>query len=69
MKLVSEWKLILKKAWSIRLMLVAGVLSGLEVVLPFLSPGVPDGLMAVLSGCVVCAAFVARLLAQKEIES
>jgi len=25
--------------------------------------------MAVLSGCVVCAAFVARLLAQKEIES
>lgn len=65
MKLDSEWKEILKKAWSIRLMIGAAILSGVEVALPFFSESIPRGVFAALSFVVVGAAFVARLVAQK----
>jgi len=67
MKLDDNWKLIVKKAWSARLMILAAILSGVEVVLPFLSESIPRGTFAVLSGITVAAAFVARLVAQKGI--
>lgn len=66
MKPVDDWRRVLKKAWSIRLMLLAGLLSGVEVVLPFFSHSLPNGLFAALSGITVAAAFVARLVAQKD---
>jgi hypothetical protein len=68
MKLVADWRRVLKRAWSIRLMILAGVLSGVEVIL-----GLPDialyldwpqGMFAAASGLATMAAFVARLLAQ-----
>lgn len=65
MKLIDNWRDVLRKAWSIRLMLLAAVLSGVEVVLPFLSEALPRGLFAVLSFLTVAGAFVARLVAQK----
>jgi hypothetical protein len=34
--LVANWRRVLRYAWSIRLMLFAGLLSGLELVLPLL---------------------------------
>lgn len=67
MKLLSNWKDVIKRAWSMRLMLLAAILSGAEVVLPFLSESIPRGIFAVLSGVTVAAAFVARLVAQKGI--
>jgi hypothetical protein len=67
MKLVDNWESIIKKAWSMRLMILAAILSGVEVVLPFLSESIPRGTFAVLSGITVAAAFVARLVAQKGI--
>lgn len=67
MKLVDNWKSIIKRAWSLRLMILAAILSGVEVVLPFLSESIPRGTFAVLSGITVAAAFVARLVAQKGI--
>jgi len=67
MKLVDNWKFIIRKAWSARLMILAAILSGVEVVLPFLSESIPRGTFAVLSGITVAAAFVARLVAQKGI--
>jgi hypothetical protein len=63
--LIRNWREVLKKAWSIRLMLLAGLLSAIEVVLPLFVYDLPQGLFAALSGLVVMAAFVARLLAQK----
>lgn len=65
MKLVENWRDLLKKAWSLRLMFLAAILSGVEVVLPFLSEALPRGLFAVLSFLTVAGAFVARLVAQK----
>jgi hypothetical protein len=65
MKLLTNWKDVISKAWSMRLMIIAAILSGVEVVLPFLSESIPRGTFAVLSGVTVAAAFVARLVAQK----
>ena len=67
MTLDSDWKRIIKKAWSIRLMIAAALLSGIEVALPFFSESIPRGVFAALSFVVVGAAFVARLVAQKDV--
>lgn len=63
----DDWKTILKKAWSIRFMLLAAILSAVEVILPFFEDRFPRGLFAALSGLAVGAAFVARLVAQKDV--
>jgi hypothetical protein len=61
----KDWRDILRKAWSIRLMILAGVLSGIEVVLPMYSNDLPRGLFAVLSMGTISAAFIARIMAQR----
>lgn len=68
MRLLPEWRRLLRKAWSVRLALIAGVLSGVEVVLPFFADAVPRGMFALLSFVAVCGALVARLVAQKDLE-
>lgn len=65
MKLVSDWRAVLQRAWSVRLMLLAALLSAAEVTLPFLGDFIAPGLLAALSVLTVSAAFVARLLAQR----
>ena len=49
------------------LLILAGALSGIEVVLPVFSDAIPRGPFAVLSFLAVAGAFVARLVAQKEL--
>lgn len=68
MKLLADWKDILKKAWSIRLMILAGLLTGAEMILPMFSDAIPNKLFAVLTFVCVSLALVARLLAQNEVE-
>jgi hypothetical protein len=65
MKLIENWRDIAKRAWSMRLMVLAALLSGVEIVLPLFSEALPRGLFAVLSFLAVAGAFVARLIAQK----
>lgn len=70
MKLIPNWRAVLIKAWSMRLMLLSGLLSGLEVAMPFLrdaieplqivSPGVFAGAALV----VTAAAGIARIIVQ-----
>lgn len=62
--IVSNWRTVLKKAWSVRLMALAAVLTGVEAVLPFFSPLEPSLWFAGVTFVVVCAALVARLVAQ-----
>lgn len=68
MKLVSDWRRVLRRAWSIRLLVLAGFLSGIEVILslPDIAARLdwPQGIFAALSGLTTAAAFVARILAQ-----
>lgn len=67
MTLDSDWKCIIKKAWSVRLMVIAAILSGVEVALPFFASAIPPGMFAALSFLAVSSAFVARLVAQKDV--
>ena len=67
MKLLEDWKEILRKAWSVRFIVLAGVLSGIEVILPFFADAIPRGVFAILSFAAVSAAFVSRIVAQKDL--
>lgn len=69
MKLVWNWKRVLKHAWSIRLIVLAGVLSGAEIALPLIREAidVPAGVFAGLSFAATAGAFIARLVAQETV--
>lgn len=67
MKLYDNWKEILRKAWSIRFLAMAGLLSGAEVILPLFHDDIPKNIFATLSMVFVTAAFVARLVAQRDV--
>jgi hypothetical protein len=69
MKLLPDWKDVLKKAWSVKFLGLAALVSGCEVVLQvagasFLPAGVAPALIGVLSALGI----LARVLAQKEAE-
>lgn len=65
-KLIDEWREVLKKAWSIRFIIITAILNGAEVVLPLFSDSFPRGIFSILSFFSVSGAFLARILAQKE---
>ena len=67
MKLYDNWRQILRKSWSLRFIILAGILSGCEVALPLIGDRFEQGTFAALSFAFVCAAFIARLVAQKDI--
>ena len=68
MRIAPDWRLILRRAWSVRLLVVAVVLSAAEVLLPFVSDHFPRTVFAVISLLVVCGALVARFVAQKGLQ-
>jgi hypothetical protein len=63
----ADWRDVVRKAWSVKFMVLAFCLTMAEVMLPFFSDAVPPRMFAVLSGVAVAGAFVARLVAQKDI--
>ena len=48
-------------------MVIAAVLSGIEVILPFFNESIPKNVFAALSFTFVSAAFIARLVAQRDV--
>lgn len=67
MRLYSNWKEIVRKAWSIKFIILAGLLSAGEVILPMYGDMIPRNVFAVLSGLFCCAALVSRIVAQKDV--
>lgn len=65
LSLNDDWGLILRRAWSIRLIILSGTLTGLEVALPLFSDAVPRGIFAGLSALTSIAALGARVVVQK----
>jgi hypothetical protein len=65
---VPDVRRVLRHAWSIRLIIAAGVFSALEAGIPFFtdSPPLPRGVFALLSVAVSGAAFYFRIVSQKE---
>ena len=68
MRLSADWQKIVRKAWSVRLMIIAGLLSAAEIILPLYADEIPRGTFAALTMLAVTGAFVARLIAQQEFE-
>lgn len=70
MELTTNWRDIVAKAWSMRLIILAAVLSGFEVALPIMREAieplglVPPGAFAGLSFLATAAAGIARIVAQ-----
>ena len=69
MILLNDWKKILKKAWSVRLVLLSGLLSGVEIILPLYVDAIPRGIFATLSIFTAIGATVARVVAQPKMDS
>lgn len=69
MTLIKNAGRVWRKAWSVRLGIIAGVFSGAEVVVPFFADSIPSNLFAVLSFVTVMGAVVARFVAQPEIHN
>lgn len=67
MKLYDNWRELIRRTWSIRFIVLAGVLSGCEVVLPLLGDRIEPGIFAALSLFFTAAAFISRLVVQKGI--
>ena len=64
MTLKDNWKTVFRKAWSVRLGVLAGLFSGAEVILPLFMDTMPRNIFALLSVLAVGGAVVARLIAQ-----
>lgn len=69
-KLVPHAGRVLRRAWSIRLIVAAGILSGCEIALPIIDQvvSIPRGVFAALSGLVTCGALISRLIAQENLK-
>ncbi len=68
MKLRADYRKILAKAWSVRLILLAGLLSTAEAVLPLFANELPRSLFSVATAVAVTGALVARITVQKEFD-
>ena len=68
---VTNWRAVLRRAWSIRLIVLAGALTTIEVALQLSGDilPIPAGLFAALSAFATGGAFIARIVAQKDIDT
>jgi hypothetical protein len=68
--LIPDWKSVLNKAWSVKFMVAAAMLSGAESVAAIagesLAKQFPAGLYAAIVGVITALGVVARLMAQNE---
>ena len=64
MKLIDNASGVLRKAWSVRLGIVAGLFSGAEIIVPLFADAMPRSVFAALSFAAVMGAVIARFVAQ-----
>ena len=69
MTMIDDWRVVAKKAWSMRLILACAALSGMETALPMLSGWMPSGVLAGLSFVTAIAAAVSRVVMQEELHN
>ena len=65
--LLEDWRRIARRAWSIRLSIVAAVFTAAEVVAPLFGDVLPRGVFVLLAFIASIGAAVARLVAQPEV--
>lgn len=66
--LVSDWKIVAKKAWSLKFSALALALTAAEVYVAITKPdAIPAGVFAIGCALITLAAMAARVVAQKEL--
>ena len=65
--LLYDWRKIARRAWSIRLSIVAAIFTAAEVVVPLFGDVLPRGVFVLLAFSASTGAAIARLVAQPEI--
>ena len=67
--LLPDWKDILKRAWSVKFLALAGVVSGCEAIMQVAGASLlPAGVGPAVVGVLAALGILARVLAQKEAE-
>jgi hypothetical protein len=69
MKLLDDWKIILKKAWSIRLWALASVFEAMSMVLPVFMNSVSQSTFSILALVAAGGGIWARLIEQKGVKN
>ena len=66
LSLLDDWRKIARRAWSIRLSIVAALFTAAEVVVPLFGDVLPRGMFVLLAFSASIGAAIARLVAQPE---
>lgn len=64
MRVLSDWRWLLRRAWSVRLALLAAVLSAIEIFVQLLAATRPTPWFAMAAALTSLAAALARIVAQ-----
>lgn len=64
MKLLADWKKVLRKAWSVRFAVLSATLSGIEIGVQLLASARPTPYFAMAAAVSSMAAGIARVVAQ-----
>ena len=64
--LLDDWRRVARRAWSIRLSIVAALFTAAEVVVPLFGDVLPRGVFVLLAFSASIGAAIARLVAQPE---
>lgn len=68
MNLAPDWKKILRKAWSVKLVVISALFTAAEVVVPLFYDQLPRNMFALLSGVTAAGALIARVIMQKDLD-
>ena len=66
--MIPAWRVTLRKAWSVRLNLLATLFLAMELIVPFLTNRVPPYLFVILALVSVIGSTWARVLIQKNMQ-
>lgn len=67
-QMIPAWRITLRKAWSVRLNLLATLFLAMELIVPFLTNRVPPYLFVILALVSVVGSTWARVLIQKNMQ-
>ncbi len=67
MTLLVDWRKILRRAWSMRFMALAIVVTILEAVLPIYGDTIPRGIFSIATAIAIAGGMVSRVVAQKNL--
>ena len=70
MRVIPNWRAVLRYAWSVKLIILAGILSAAEVLIPFfpeLMPWLPPRVLAAAAFVVSLAASFSRFIPHKKV--